>query len=349
VEEARQTVSETEQQALDGVAVVTRNIQELVETVNSVNTTASQMEALKQATGQIHKIIESIQNIADQTNLLALNATIEAARAGEAGKGFAVVANEIKELAQQTAESTTEITSLINRLTDRVDGSVSSMQQVVDRVNYSQQQAEQTVQAFEAMKEGVNSTTESTGHIAEYNRQQAEQLLELHDRLNELFAVLKQSTDKARETTMVADDLHIVSEKLNETLRDFVTAPPPAPKKDRNDKRQAPRAENRIKVTVVQGETEVNGVTQDISMSGMKLKCTDKLQKNSQIPLIIHLPMDDQPDGQATLPLNGRVIHEEQQGDYYFYGIQFNTMNRDQIQKMEYVFDYFCVPHQYAA
>lgn len=150
------------------------------------------MESLKRATGEIHKIIESIESIADQTNLLALNATIEAARAGAAGKGFAVVANEIKELARQTADSTTEITALINSLTEQVDGSVSSMEYVVKNVGNSRQQAEQTVLAFESMKNGVVSATESTHHIAEYNQKQAGQLTRLHDKLNELFDVLKE-------------------------------------------------------------------------------------------------------------------------------------------------------------
>ena len=100
-------------------------------------------------------IFVSIQNITDQTNLLALNATIEAARAGEAGKGFAVVANEIKDLAGQIAQSTVQITDLLNNFSRQVSSAVEAMQEVVTRVNYSQQQSDQTVTAFETMNNSV--------------------------------------------------------------------------------------------------------------------------------------------------------------------------------------------------
>jgi methyl-accepting chemotaxis protein len=348
VEQARATVEETEQQANQGALVVSQNIEELVETVDSVNSTAEQMEALKKATSQIHMIIESIQNIADQTNLLALNATIEAARAGEAGKGFAVVANEIKELAKQTAESTMEITNLINRLTERVDGSVGSMQQVVDRVHHSQQQAKQTVQAFEAMKEGVNSTTQNTTHIAEYNQQQAEQLSLLHDRLNELFDVLQQSTNKARETTMVADDLHLVSEELNKILDGFIPDPTEPAKRAKDEKRQTPRIENRVKISIEQEGAHISGVTRDISMGGLKLKCNHQLKRGRTLMLRIHLPMDYSPGRGNTLDIEGRIVHEEKNQEYFYYGIEFNTLNSNQQQMIRKIFNYFGKPYQYA-
>jgi len=70
---------------------------------------SQRLEQLGQAAQEIDQITGVITDISEQINLLALNATIEAARAGEAGKGFAVVAQEIKALAQQTAQATEEI------------------------------------------------------------------------------------------------------------------------------------------------------------------------------------------------------------------------------------------------
>ncbi|HHB75329.1 MAG TPA: methyl-accepting chemotaxis protein [Desulfobulbus sp.] len=348
VEQARATVEETEKQANQGALVVSQNIQELGETVNSVNNTSEQMVALKQATDQIHKIIESIQNIADQTNLLALNATIEAARAGEAGKGFAVVANEIKELANQTAESTTEITNLINRLTKRVDGSVDSMQQVVERVHHSQKQAQKTVYAFEEMKKGVDSTTQNAIHIASYNRQQAEQLTLLHGRLDELFKVLQQSTDKARETTMVADDLHLVSEELNEVLDGFITDPVAPVQRPKNEKRAFPRIENRIKISIEQEGMHFSGITRDISMGGIQIKCDHQLNGDRPVHLRLDVPEGTFPAGRNSFDLKGRIVREEKKENYFYYGIQLETLTDAQKQKMKNICNYFCKHFNYA-
>jgi methyl-accepting chemotaxis protein len=122
-EEMSATVSE--------IAMNTGKAREITnQAVASASTASDRVNALGAAAREITKVTESITAISSQTNLLALNATIEAARAGEAGRGFAVVANEIKELAQQTAQATEQIRAKIQGIQDATGMTVSEIRQI---------------------------------------------------------------------------------------------------------------------------------------------------------------------------------------------------------------------------
>ena len=111
------------------------------EAVTSVNAANHTMTQLREASGKINEIVQTITAVAEQTNLLALNATIEAARAGELGKGFAVVAGEVKELSKQTKTATERITEMIDSVQDlsgAAAGAISTISAVVERVSRNQ-------------------------------------------------------------------------------------------------------------------------------------------------------------------------------------------------------------------
>jgi len=182
------------------------------------------VEGLAQAAGQIGEIVNLISDIAKQTNLLALNATIEAARAGEAGKGFAVVANEVKTLANQTANATEDIARQITTIQDATNGAVAAIQSIVrvvgeineittgvsaaveeqsaatGEISQNAQQAARSTQDASGNIEEVSRGTEITGGHARDVRQSADTVnTRIRQMLDDLERIIRAGSEEERE------------------------------------------------------------------------------------------------------------------------------------------------------
>jgi methyl-accepting chemotaxis protein len=151
------------------------------------------MGAIEKSSSQIGQIIGVIDEIAFQTNLLALNAGVEAARAGEAGRGFAVVAQEVRALAQRSAEAAKEIKTLIS----------ASTAEVGQGVEYVGKAGE----ALRAIANEVDQIDGLVGEMAASTQEQARGLAEVNTTMNQMDQVTQRNAAMVEETTAASHAL----------------------------------------------------------------------------------------------------------------------------------------------
>jgi methyl-accepting chemotaxis protein len=227
-----QSVSSTAEEMSENMNSVATSIEEMSTAINSVARSAKEgsdiagkamemsdsathtMNVLGEAAKEIGEVTGLIKRIAEQTNLLALNATIEAASAGDAGKGFAVVANEIKQLANQSAQAAEDIAKRIEGVqanTEEAVKVIGSISDIINKVNESsivitKSVEQQTITANEISANvqqanaGVNNIASSVAEIANGANDVAKSAVEAAKGVNEVSSNIQGVSKAADES-----------------------------------------------------------------------------------------------------------------------------------------------------
>jgi methyl-accepting chemotaxis protein len=193
LDELTATVRRTASGAKQASEVVSSTRGEATHSGQVVHEAVSAMGAIEDSSKQINQIIGVIDEIAFQTNLLALNAGVEAARAGDAGRGFAVVAQEVRALAQRSAEAAKEIKTLISSSTQQVSQGVSLVGQ--------------TGEALQRIVVKVGEIDALVTEIAASAAEQATGLNEVNTAVNQMDQVTQQNAAMVEESTAATHSL----------------------------------------------------------------------------------------------------------------------------------------------
>lgn len=181
----------------------------------SSNEISKAINELGQLSSQIEVIVDLIKNIASQTNLLALNAAIEAARAGEQGKGFAVVAEEVKKLANQSAEATDKITNMIKEIQGKTNYAVTAMdsnvQEVDESVNNIENVGSSLKQIFEAAKDTSSFIQEISAEVNNLNKN-SDIVMQMMENIS---SITQQSAANAEEISSITEETAASAEEIS--------------------------------------------------------------------------------------------------------------------------------------
>ncbi len=203
------------------VATATTSILQLAEEIENASLV---MKHLEDDGKKIGSLLDVIKSIAEQTNLLALNAAIEAARAGEHGRGFAVVADEVRSLATRTQNSVSVIEGMINQLQTDSRGAVDIMHHSCERAQQGVQDTELVKHMLEKIMEAVNAINGMTMQIASAAEQQTEVTEEINRNIIHISDISVQTATVSEHTTVAADNLHRLSQNLQDLVTQFKIA-----------------------------------------------------------------------------------------------------------------------------
>ncbi len=218
---ARRIANSSRSNAEQGAQVVNKTVSGLLATAQEIETASSEVSRLGEDASRIRDVVKVIKEIADQTNLLALNAAIEAARAGEQGRGFAVVADEVRKLAERTANATSEINKMSSHIGEVAAHALGSMDKVVVTTRQGVTDAESAQSSIELIRKSFAEVSiaidEISGSLAEQNAAATE----LAQNTERVASMSEENSSATHGLLSMANDLQIKAAQIKAAVEVF--------------------------------------------------------------------------------------------------------------------------------
>lgn len=214
VEELQATIATLTEQIADTADNLQKTSDKAVDHAKNADASKVEMHSLMEAmqrisdtSKKIENIISDIESIASQTNLLSLNAAIEAARAGEAGKGFAVVAEQIRMLADQSAQSAVDTRTLIEGALNEIEeGNTIAMK---------------AVESIDSVVQGINDIADVSKQLSDNSNVQIAAMREAEKGIDQISEVVQSNSAASEECSATSEELSAQAEAMNELISQF--------------------------------------------------------------------------------------------------------------------------------
>jgi methyl-accepting chemotaxis protein len=225
VADSANAVSQQSQDSLQRAVHGQQSLQEMIGEINHVENAVQQMassvDAFVKSNQTITSMTQQVRDIAEQTNLLALNAAIEAARAGEQGRGFAVVADEVRKLAEKSAQSASQIDVVTKTLADQSEQVEKSIQSGIQSLQSSQSHMQSVASVLAQANESVEGVNRGVDGITASVHEQKRTSQEIARNVESIAAMAENNNTSIMRTVQAAKDMEQLADDLKRSVGHF--------------------------------------------------------------------------------------------------------------------------------